>query len=106
MAVDDVHGAVAGRSHRHLEGTVGWDRGDDPGQVAVLLGVVAVGRVDHVANLKSGLLGRRARVNLDDLHALARDASANGLLVDSKIPPLYGRRRRQPAAKPAVRNSG
>ena len=69
-----------------LDGTVG----DDPGEVAVLLGAVTVGRVDHVTHLKSGLLCWRAGVNLEDLHAAAMPVG-DRLLIDSEIPPLCRR---------------
>ena len=90
MAVIDVHGTVAGRSHRHLEGTVGRNLRNDPGQVAVLLGGVAVGRVDHVANLQAGLLGGRAGVDLNTCMPLPRRVS-DRLLVDAEITPLHRR---------------
>ena len=52
MGIDGVGNAVV-PCGIHLENAVGWNGGDDPGQIAVLLGKVAVGRVDHVARLEA-----------------------------------------------------
>ena len=43
-----------------LQLVVGRRVGDDPGQVAALLGQVAVDRSDHVAGLEAGLFRRRS----------------------------------------------
>ena len=81
------------RADVHLQYAIARDGRDDPGEVAALLSEIAVGRQNHIAGLKTRLLGRRTRIDPHDFHPRAARV-ASRLFVDAKISPLRLVRRR------------
>ena len=82
-----MHGTVARRVDVHLQYAIAGDGRDDPRDVAALLSKVSVGRLNHIAGLKTRLLGRRSGIDPHDFHSRAAGVR-HDLLVDAKISPL------------------